>query len=314
MAEYSGENSLVAQMLRTSMGPIRPFFENPEIVEIMLNADQRLWIEKMGHSIEDTGIVIKPEQARQFINIIASACRAEIHEGKPVLSAELPYFGSRFQGMIPPVTINPVFSIRQPALRILSLDDYVTQEIITATQQNRITAAIEKRENILLVGGTGSGKTTMINTILARMAETKYNRIFIIEDTRELQGRTSNLIFTRVHEGVSQRELVKCALRMRPDRIVVGEVRDAAALDIVKAWQTGHPGGAASIHANNAYGGLLRMEQLIMESGAVNQEKLIGEVVNLLIFIERTAHGRRVQEIAEVKGYRNGEYVLEYVR
>lgn len=308
-------NNIISKMLRTNLGAIRPFFDDVSVVEIMLNADKKLWIERLGEEMKDTGIEIEPEKSLQLIQLIASVCGTTVKDSNPIISAELPFFGSRFEGIIPPVSVNPIFSIRQPAVREIPLEEYLEKRIITQRQYERIDKAVVERENILLVGGTGTGKTTMINAILQRMVKTKANRIVIMEDTRELRCNASNIVFLRTQDdiGVTQQRLLKSSMRLRPDRIVVGEVRDRAALDIVKAWLTGHPGGIASVHGSSAYGGLVRMEQLIMESGAIHQEKLIAETVHLLIYIERTPTGRVVKEMANVRGYENGKYQLDLI-
>lgn len=307
--------SIIGKMIRTNLGPIRPFFDDTSVVEIMLNADKKLWVERLGKQIEYTGLIIEPEKSRQLIQVIAAACGTIAKDTNPIISAELPIFDSRFEGILPPVSLNPVFSIRQPSIFDFTLNDYVEQKIITPRQKTEIEKSVQQRKNILLIGGTGTGKTTMINAILKEMVETSASRMVIMEDTRELRCDSSNVVFLRTQEdfSVDQQRLLKSSMRLRPDRIIVGEVRDKAALDIVKSWLTGHPGGAASVHGNSAYGGLLRMEQLMSEAGAVKQERLIAETINLLIYIERTPNGRRVKEMAYVRGFEDGKYQLEFI-
>lgn len=303
-----------AQMIKTALGEIEPFLHDKKVIEIMLNPDQCLWIEKLGEGRINTGITIRPENAERFICMVASATNTTCTYSNPILSTELPGYGSRFEALLPPVVSSPTFAIRQPAVMVFTLQDYLDKGIMSQKQYDRIVWGIENKENILIVGGTGSGKTTLTNAALDVIA--KHNdRIVIIQDTLELQCTAQDTVFLRSQDHVTITRLLKSTMRLRPDRIIVGEVRDGGALALLKAWNTGHPGGLATIHANSAYEGLIRLEQLIQEVNVTPQQRLIGQAVNLLVYIERFGHGRRIQQISEVKGFnqKTNDYILESI-
>jgi len=299
------------QMLQTAMGgQVASLLIDDNVVELMLNQDGRLWCDRLGSGREDTGHKIAAADAERIIKLVASGTGAECNAVNPIISAELPGTGSRFQGVIPPVVVAPVFTIRKKALMVFTLTDYVSQGIMTDSQLELICRAVRDRMNILVVGGTGTGKTTLVNAVLDEIAKTK-DRIVIIEDTLELQCTAPDTVFLRAKEGVAtMNDLLKATMRLRPDRIVVGEVRGGEALSLLKAWNTGHPGGAATVHANNARAGLTRLEQLIQEAVVTVPKELIAEAVNIIIHIERTATSRKIKDIMKVDGVRNGEYVL----
>lgn len=300
------------QMLKTALGEVEPFLLDKSVIEIMLNPDGCLWIEKLGEGRICTNVKIKPDDAKRFICMVASATNTNCTYENPILSTELPGYGSRFEALLPPVVLAPTFAIRQPAVKVFTLKDYVEKGIMTIKQYERIVWGIEHKENILIIGGTGSGKTTLTNAALDVVAQ--YNdRIVIIQDTLELQCTAQDTVFLRSRDHVTITRLLKSTMRLRPDRIIVGEVRDGAALALLKAWNTGHPGGLATIHANSALEGLIRLEQLIQEVNVTPQQRLIGQAVNLLVYIERFGHDRRIQQVAGVKGFdkTTNEYILE---
>ena len=298
------------KMLKTAMTGFIDFFEDELVTEIMLNEDKSLWIERIGEGMIDTGRRIEPDAAERFISIVSSVTLDKINKAKPHLSGELPIWGSRIEAVIPPASINPIFSIRQKARAIFSLADYIDQKIMTPEQERIIKKAVVERKNILVVGGTGSGKTTLTNAILQEISKTK-SRLLILEDTAELQCDYSNTVFLRQREGFTMRQMVRSSMRLRPDRIIVGEVTDGAALDLLKAWNTGHPGGISTIHANSAKDGLTRLEMLIQEVVPSANKDLIGAAVDLIIFIERTNDGRKIKELVVVDGYSSDGYSLK---
>lgn len=307
-------------MLRTALGPIQKFFDDPNVVELYVNDDKHLWVEWLGRGREQTTIIVEETDSKKIIEMVASFAKTIANRENPIISAELPFYGYRFEGSLPPVSVMPGFNIRKPAIKVIPLEQYVEDGIMTPHQRDVIIDAVKTKKNILLVGGTGSGKTTAANAILNEISKTG-DRILILEDTRELQCNAKDYESFRTQDNVSMTDLVKTAMRRRPDRIVVGEVRDKSALDLLKAWNTGHPGGVCTVHANSAADGLLRLEQLIQEAIPNSQQALIGEAVDLIIYISRiteivngkTVSGRKIKEVCRCNGYKNNEYLLEYI-
>ena len=214
-------------------------------------------------------------------------------------------------GALPPIVRAPSFAIRKRALRIMTLADYVADGVMTEAQAAFLRQAVRERQNIVVAGGTSTGKTTLANALLDEIAATK-DRVLILEDTVELQCRSDDFVAMRTEPGVStMADLVRATLRLRPDRIVVGEVRGAEALDLLKAWGTGHPGGIATVHAGSAQGALTRLEQLVQEVSVTVPRALIAEAVNVIVFIAGRGHARRVREIVRVTGHDSQGYQLD---
>ncbi|MEM9813575.1 MAG: P-type conjugative transfer ATPase TrbB, partial [Pseudomonadota bacterium] len=270
-----------ARMLRTALGPaIAGFLEDPTTVEVMLNPDGRLWIDRLSEGLSDTGATLSPADGERIVRLVAHHVGAEVHAARPRVSAELPETGERFEGLLPPVVTAPCFAIRKPAVAVFTLADYVASGIMSKTQAALLREGVATRANILVAGGTSTGKTTLTNALLAEVAGSS-DRVVIIEDTRELQCTAPNLVALRTKDGVaSLSDLVRSSLRLRPDRIPIGEVRGAEALDLLKAWGTGHPGGIGTIHAGSALGALRRMEQLIQEAVVTVPRALIAETID----------------------------------
>ncbi len=291
------------RMLRTALGPaISGFLEDPSIVEVMLNPDGRLWIDRLSGGLEETGHTLSAADSERIVRLVAHHVGAEVHPGNPRVSAELPATGERFEGLLPPVVAAPAFAIRKLAVAIFTLDDYVAAGIMAAGQATALREAVTKRANILVAGGTSTGKTTLTNALLAEVAKTS-DRIVLIEDTRELQCAAPNLVALRTKDGlISLADLVRSSLRLRPDRIPVGEVRGAEALDLLKAWGTGHPGGIGTIHAGSGIGALHRLEQLIQEAVVTVPRALIAETIDLVAVLSGRGSARRLAELARVEG------------
>ncbi|MBB3882043.1 P-type conjugative transfer ATPase TrbB [Acetobacter musti] len=299
-------------MLRTALGSaIAGHLDDPSIVEVMLNPDGRLWIDRLAGGMEDTGTRIAPADAERIVRLVAHHVGAEVHPGSPRVSAELPGSGERFEGLVPPVVVAPCFAIRRPAIAVFSLDDYVAGGIMTAAQATFLRRAIAERKNILVAGGTSTGKTTLVNALLAEIAQTG-DRVVLIEDTRELQCAAPNLVALRTRDGAaSLSDLVRSSLRLRPDRIPIGEVRGAEALDLLKAWGTGHPGGVGTLHAGSAIGALRRLEQLIQEAVVTVPRALIAETIDVIAVLSGRGSARRLAELATVQGLSpDGDYIL----
>ena len=292
-----------ARMLRTALGgAIAEWLADPCVIEVMLNPDGRLWVDRLGHGIADSGISLSAADGERIIRLVAHHVGAEVHAGAPRVSAELPESGERFEGLLPPVVAAPTFAIRKPAVAVFSLGDYVAAGIMAADAAEVLRRGVADRLNILVAGGTGTGKTTLTNALLAEVAKTT-DRVVLIEDTRELQCAAPNLVAMRTKDGVaSLSDLVRSSLRLRPDRIPIGEVRGAEALDLLKAWGTGHPGGIGTIHAGSAIGALRRMEQLIQEAVISVPRALLAETINLIAVLVRDGTGRRLAELARVEG------------
>ena len=218
------------------------------------------------------------------------------------MSAELPETGERFEGLLPPVVTAPAFAIRKPAVAVFTLEDYVAAGTMTRMQAGALRLGVATRANILVTGGTSTGKTTLTNALLAEVAKT-CDRVVIIEDTRELQCAAPNLVAMRTKDAVaSLSDLVRSSLRLRPDRIPIGEVRGPEALDLLKAWGTGHPGGIGTIHAGSALGALRRLEQLIQEAVVTVPRALIAETIDLVAVLSGRGSARRLTELARVDG------------
>lgn len=301
-----------ARMLRTALGPaIIAYLSEPSVVEVMLNPDGKLWVDRLGVGLVDTQESLSPADGERIVRLVAHHVGAEVHARSPRVSAELPETGERFEGLLPPVVTAPAFAIRKPAVAIFTLDDYVERGIMSRLQAVALRRGVTDRANILVAGGTSTGKTTLTNALLAEVAKTS-DRVVLIEDTRELQCATPNLVALRTKDGVvSLSDLVRSSLRLRPDRIPIGEVRGAEALDLLKAWGTGHPGGIGTIHAGSALGALRRMEQLIQEAVFTVPRALIAETINLIAVLQGRGHERRLAELARIDGLNaHGEYRL----
>lgn len=305
--------------------------------DILLNPDSSLWLKRMGEGFLKVG-QMPPAQAASALGTIAAWRGTVLNHEHPVLETELPIDGSRFEGIVPPVVRYPIFAIRLRPKKIFTLVDYEAGRILTGkddplnrlrrrddftaavrtlTHADIIRAAIRARKNILVVGSTGSGKTTLVNAILDSLAQiTPHDRVISIEDTTELQCAVKNYLDLRAVGNVTMLECLRACMRLKPTRIVVGEVRGAEAHTLLKAWNTGHPGGAATVHANDAISGLIRLESLVAEATSAPQQTLIAEAVDLVIFVDEEPDlkaGRKVRELLLVTGYRDGRYQVEHV-
>ena len=379
------------QMLRTAMGPlIAAALEDPDVVEIMLNPDRTLWIDRLSSGRAPMGVEMPEADGERIIRLVAAHVGAEVHRGQPLLSAELPETGERFEGILPPAAPGPAFALRKRAIGVIPLDRYVVDGMMSAAQAGFLVRAVRERQNVLIAGATSSGKTTLANALLAEIAATgerfegilppaapgpafalrkraigvipleRYvidgmmtsaqagflvravrerqniliaggtstgkttlanallaeiaatgDRVLVLEDTVELQCAARDHVPLRTRAGVvSMTELVRSSMRLRPDRVVVGEVRGAEALDLIKVWGTGHPGGIATIHAGSALGALLRLEQLILEVAVNPPRALIAEAVNVVIHIAGRGRKRRIESIARVVGFDGVGYQL----
>jgi type IV secretion system protein VirB11 len=305
--------------------------------DIFLNPDGSLWVKRMGSGFSRIG-EMPAAQAASALGTVAAWRGTVLNHERPILETELPLDGSRFEGIVSPVVRRPVFAIRLRPRKIFTLDDYEADGILTnatdpLNQRRRrddfleavrslnhadvIRAAVCARKNILVAGSTGSGKTTLVNAILDSLARlAPHDRVISIEDTIELQCPVENYLDLRAVGNVTMLECLRACMRLKPTRIVVGEVRGAEAHTLLKAWNTGHPGGAATVHANDALSGLIRLESLVAEATSAPQQTLIAEAVDLVVFVDEessTKAGRKVKEVLLVTGYSNGSYQVEHV-
>lgn len=302
--------------LKQAMGPvIAAALADRMVVEVMVNPDGKIWVDKIGEGRSFTGQSLASADADRILRLLADHVGEVVTRDRPRVSATLPETGERFQGAFMPIVPSPAFAIRKRPEVVFTLDDYVEQAIMTAGQAAAIRAAAVNRDNLLIVGGTGSGKTTLANAILAEPAFAT-DRVVLIEDTAELQCSAEDkvqMLTKRTEPVVTMTDLVRDTLRLRPDRIIIGEVRDGSALDLLKAWNTGHPGGLATIHANSALEGLTRLEDLIGEATPRIPYRAITQAINVVIFIERAPNGRRVREVSRLVGREGETYLLEAV-
>jgi P-type conjugative transfer ATPase TrbB len=304
--------------LRADLGPlVRDALEDPKTVEIMLNADGRLWQERLGEPMKEIGWMDRP-QAEALIWGVASAMGTVIDAEHPLLEGELPLDGSRFAAQMPPASSAPTFTLRKRAVAIFSLQDYVDAGVMTPAVADALKDAIRKGINVLVAGGTGSGKTTLVNALIAELARLlPRTRVLILEDAVELQCSLENHVQWRTCPGVDMTQLLRTALRGRPDRILVGEVRGPEAFDLLRAWNTGHPGGFCTLHADDARLALSRFELLVGSHPHAPRESripaFIAEARPLIVHLERAPGGRRVREALSVTGFSNGNYLTQPV-
>ena len=302
--------------LRREMGEdVRNAMDDHTVIEIMLNPDGKVWTDKIGSGMEFL-CLMSPVQSLQMLGTVAHMLGTVINYHNPKVEGELPGDGSRVEGVIPPIVPNPSFNIRKKASAVFSLDDYITSGRANHDDIRILCEAISSRKNILVVGGTGTGKTTFVNAIINEMkALTPRHRLLILEDTLELQCSMDNFVSMRTTSDMSMQDLLKVTMRQRPDRIIIGEVRGKEALDMLKAWNTGHPGGVCTVHANDARAGLLRIEQLISEVSQSPMRELIAEAIDVVAFLVRDPHiGPKLSELVAVDGFLDGKYVFRNLK
>jgi len=295
-------------MLSTSFGEsLMALFDDNDVIEIMLNPTGDVFVERLSNGKQLVDITVPTSQAENIIKLIATLKNQVVTDESPMVSSELPFKGARFQGWLPPVVSTPSFAIRKRANRIFTLDDYVAQGALTKTMRKQLKIAVSSRMNIVVSGGTGSGKTTFANALLHELHDSD-DRVIVLEDLPELQTNMPDVVSMVTTPTVSMRDIVKGCLRMRPDRIVIGEVRDGAALELLKAWNTGHPGGLCTIHANSIDSTPFRFEDLILEAVLNVSPKLITEAIDLIVFITRDKAGSHKVEAIKALALTDGAY------
>jgi type IV secretion system protein VirB11 len=287
---------------------------NPDVIEIMANPNGEVWLDRLSVGLERTGVVLSEAQIESAIGTVAAMHDLVVHAGSPRLKAELPLDGSRFQGLIRPVS-PPTFVIRKHLQQVIPLTRQVEAGTLTAGQAAVLSQALRNRWNIVIVGATLSGKTVLANSLIDAMLSLfgEQLRLVLIEDTYELRCTAPNVVHLHTCEAADLRTLVQDTLRLRPDRIIVGEVRGAEALDLLKAWNTGHPGGVTTIHADTAAQALIRFETLIEEAGIKPNPRMTAASIHVLVMMTRVGSRQwRVQELLHVQGWdqRTQQYQL----
>lgn len=308
MTNLNSHPRLIRKLLEALGEELGRALEDASVVEVMLNPDGRLFVERLGVGVEALG-EMSPATAEIIIGSVAHALQSQADRDRPIISGELPIGGHRFEGLLPPIVARPSFTIRRHASRLIALGDYVASQVMTEAQAKAVRRAIASRMNIVVSGGTGSGKTTLANALIAEIATSAPDdRLVILEDTAEIQCFADNSVCLRTSDTIDMARLLKSTMRLRPDRIIVGEVRDGAALTLLKAWNTGHPGGVTTVHSNSAHSALRRLEQLTAEASQQSMKEVIGEAVDVIVSIERTARGRRVRDVVEVSRFDGSAY------
>lgn len=303
------------------LGPIEPFLTDPTVTEVMVNSDDAIYVERAGRLQLTDARFMTAQHVRQVIEKIVAAVGRRIDESSPVVDARLPD-GSRVNAIIPPLAVDgPMLTIRKFANTALTATDLVRTGTVTAEAIAFLEDSVRGSQNILISGGTGSGKTTLLNVVSSFIPEDE--RIVTIEDAVELrldqrhvvrlEARPPNL---EAKGQISIRDLVRNSLRMRPDRIVVGEVRGGEALDMLQAMNTGHEGSLSTLHANTPRDAFSRLETMVLMAGldlpARSIREQIASAVNLVVHLSRMGDGsRRVTEIAAVTGIENDSITLE---
>ena len=282
-------------------------FADDDVTEIYLNPkDGLVRLDTRSRGKVESETRLDASKVEMFLNCVASSLGLTLGPESPRLEAELPidvFRGSRLQGFVPPVTTAPAFNIRKPPSVIYSLDDYVTAGVITPEQRRELQHAVFAHRNILIAGGTNSGKTTFANAILREITDVfPRERIVVLEDTAELQCSAADYVALRTSAGVTLADLVRSTMRVSPNRIVVGEVRGTEALELLDVWATGHPGGVATVHASSTEGALHRLERLARRANVPSQRELVAETIHVVAVIEATGGHRRVSELARVDG------------
>jgi type IV secretion system protein TrbB len=293
------------EKLQRELGPVvLAALTDPAVLEVVCNPDGRLWTDEFGSGMRDTGTTMSTSQAESMLGTLAVIFDTVINADHPILEAELPLDGSRITAAVPPVAARPTFAIRKRASRVFTLEDYVESNSLSCRHAEILRSSVANRKNILIVGSAGSGKTTLANALLREIGAQagSAERIVILEDTVELQCSLPNRVELRTTDAVDLQRLLRTTMRLRPDRIVIGEVRGAEALALLKAWNTGHPGGIATVHANDCLGSLNRLDQLVQEVSVLPQRRLIADAIQIIICVERTRSSWRIKELAEVKG------------
>ncbi len=295
-------NGRLLGKLRRELGPeILGLLEDEAVVEVLINGDGSVWADRLGEGMARVESWCSPVRTQSLVGTVASLLGTVANADCPIVEGELPFFGYRFEGVVPPVSARAIAAIRKHARRLFTLDDYLAEGRLSAAHAEVLRQAIRDRANLVVAGGTGSGKTTLVNALLHEKVALgdASQRFVILEDTLELQCDAANRIQLRTSDAADLARLVRATMRLRPDTIIVGEVRGREALDMLKAWNTGHPGGITTVHANSSRAALPRLDQLLQEAGVPSQPVLVGETVDLVVGVR----ARSVVELLRVQWY-----------
>ncbi|WP_371367799.1 hypothetical protein SRRS_16050 [Sporomusa rhizae] len=297
-----GKQSRTEETLYYLLGEdIRAYLIDDNITEIYLNSNSDvIWIDTKDKGRVATGKTMDAQTAANVIYTIADLTGKVCNDTNETLAAE--FQGIRFQGLLPRVVEKPAFNMRKHCAGLLTLDDYVKSGIMTKRQREFLLEAIYSHKNILAAGGTKSGKTTFLNAILAEIAKTG-DRVVLLEDTKELQCVAKDMDRLLTTENKTLEDLLRDTLRLTPERIIVGEVRGAEALILLDAWSTGHKGGASTVHANSARQTLRRLEELAARAEARAHQYMIGEAIDIIVYLRYSGLQRRVEQILAVDGW-----------
>ena len=291
--------------LANCMSEIMPLLQDENVFEVYINPDGKVWTDSF-RGREYTNVKMTATQVKQIILNVAALTDQLVTDEKPALDAEIPqnkYFDKcRFEGNLPGIVLSPTLNIRKHPKKIFTLDDYVKQEILSEKQREIIIKAIRDKKNIIAAGGTKSGKTTLLNALLAEISKLN-DRVILIEDTPELQCTAADCVSMRTMRTFTMSDCLRSVLRMTPDRIVVGEVRGGEALALLDAWSTGHGGGCSTVHSNSAKDTLLRLENMTARVSQNPQQATIGQAINMIVYLKYLGNRRIVEDIIEVDGY-----------
>ena len=317
------EDRLVDELLAESfgLGPLEPYMQDPDVSDILVNGPNEVYVERLGRLQETNTVFADNEHLLQNIQRVAARVGRRIDENSPMVDARLAD-GSRVNAIIPPLALGgPVLSIRRFGHKPLQVQDLLVRGSVCPEILRVIEAAVEARINIMISGGTGSGKTTLLNNLSRYIPANE--RLVTIEDSAELLLQRKHVVKLETRpksaEGgseISQRDLVRNALRMRPDRIILGEVRGGEALDMLQAMNTGHEGSLTTIHANDTRDALSRLEVMVSMAGfdlpVGVVRRYIASAISLVIHLARLKGGvRRVMRVSEVTALDSGDYQIQ---
>lgn len=302
----SNSTASIEGFLRSTLGEdVWALINGEGISDVALNEDGALWVKRNG-AYADSGLNLTPEQAGQVVRMVANSYEID-SEKEQSFSCQFPLFHGRFQGALPPVVARPVFVLRKYTVVNIPLEKFVERQVITALDLTHIHRGIEERKSFLVAGATGSGKTTVLCSLLNKVWEIQKHRMIVIEDTPEIVhlAPRANITYRRTSPGITQKALLKSAMREDPDRIILGEVRDQAAYVFLMSMNTGHPGGMATIHANGAVNALSRFGDLTLQDKDVETipKTAIGQYIDFVMYFEQIGGKRRLKEFIEVKFY-----------